>query len=267
MAELEQQKPPLDALGALHKMSTTAGIASADYVAVSNLAVFTGVVGVATALAIIWWQLAILALPAVLLGLLALRSIRRSNGTLTGGPLAIVGIALAVLLAGAGLVAAYLRDAALEPTRKAINARVEEWGRRIVDGNDRGAYELFDSDWRKQVSLDAFSQNLRAWQAPWQEPDPRGYGKILRVQPNNRFYFYRAAGAPMVSTRATLIFEKPGVEVTLAFDFRKQPDGSWLIDFCELFPNVQPRKSAPPTPPAKLEPLGPELPSGSTSNK
>src|SRR3954451_9896103 len=73
-----------DPLAHLHKMSTTAGLGSGDYVAVNGTAVFALLVGVASALALMSEVLLILPLVAFVAGFMAWGQIRHSNGTQTG---------------------------------------------------------------------------------------------------------------------------------------------------------------------------------------
>src|SRR5436190_20115121 len=73
-----------DHLAHLHKMTTTAGLGSSDYVAVNGTAVFALLVGVASALALMSEVLLILPLVAIVAAFVALSQIRHSNGTQTG---------------------------------------------------------------------------------------------------------------------------------------------------------------------------------------
>ena len=70
-----------DPLAHLHKMSTTAGLGSGDYVAVNGTAVFALLVGVASALALMTEVLLILPLVCVIAAVVAWGQIRHSNGT------------------------------------------------------------------------------------------------------------------------------------------------------------------------------------------
>src|ERR1044071_7201619 len=51
MPELEQANQQDDPIAALHRMSTTAGVGSQDYVAINNLAIAAALLGLGTALA------------------------------------------------------------------------------------------------------------------------------------------------------------------------------------------------------------------------
>jgi hypothetical protein len=235
MGELERQTTAADPLASLHKMSTTAGIVSADYVAISNLAIGAAVLGLATALSIVWLELALLAVAGVVLGILALRSIRNSDGTLTGRGIALAGIILSVVLAAAGGIAAYVREAALRPDKQAVNKCLTDLGNAIIKSDYDAAYQLFDPDWQKAVKNEVFEQGLLAFQ------HPQTLGKITSFEPNDRFMFYSAGGSSICNTRARVHFKNSRAEITISFALRQQADGRWkIVFFDEVFPKVTP---------------------------
>src|SRR2546423_3462881 len=86
-----------DPLARLHKMSTTAGLGTTEYVAINPMAVATIFLGAASALALM--DVTLLAVPVVtiVVGIVALRQIARSGGTQTGRGLAWGGLLLALL--------------------------------------------------------------------------------------------------------------------------------------------------------------------------
>src|SRR4051794_6725127 len=84
-----------DPLSHLHKMSTTAGLGSTDYVAVNGVAVATIFMGLASSLALLDVTLLAIPLVTVVLAIIALRQIANSNGTQTGRLLAWGGLVLA----------------------------------------------------------------------------------------------------------------------------------------------------------------------------
>src|SRR3954466_7577741 len=81
-----------DPLAHLHKMSTTTGLGSGDYVAVNAAAIFCVITGLASALALLDNLLLILPLACVVGGVVALRQISQSNGTQTGRGLVLLGL-------------------------------------------------------------------------------------------------------------------------------------------------------------------------------
>src|SRR4051794_33910846 len=93
-----------DPLSHLHKMSTTAGLGSGDYVAVNGTAVFALILGLFSFLAFFSEMLLIVPLACLVASVIAFRQIGRSNGTQTGRW--IVVLALLAALASGGLVVA-----------------------------------------------------------------------------------------------------------------------------------------------------------------
>src|SRR5438046_6344222 len=85
-----------DPLGSLHKMSTTAGVGSGDYVAINGVAVWAMVLGLASSLAILDAVLLIIPIAAIIFAIVALRQIANSNGTQSGRVLASAGLTLAL---------------------------------------------------------------------------------------------------------------------------------------------------------------------------
>src|SRR5689334_9364604 len=89
-----------DPLAKLHKMSTTAGLGSGDYVAVNITAVVAAPVGPASMLARAANELLIIPVVGIVLGVIALRQIRKSNGTQTGMGIALIGLLLSLGIGG-----------------------------------------------------------------------------------------------------------------------------------------------------------------------
>src|SRR5262249_18850197 len=76
---------------------------SASYRALSTAAVAALVLGALSVLAMLDWSLAVIPLAAVILGVVALRKIRRQPQEYTGRGIAIVGIALGILFGAGGM--------------------------------------------------------------------------------------------------------------------------------------------------------------------
>src|SRR5437868_14846013 len=92
--------PEPDPLAHLHKMSTTAGLGTTEYVAINPLAVATVFLGLASALALLDNTLLAVPVLALIFAVAALRQIIKSGGTQTGRGLAILGLLLAVGFSG-----------------------------------------------------------------------------------------------------------------------------------------------------------------------
>src|SRR5438046_5220936 len=96
MPELEQPSSQDDPIAHLHRMSTTAGVGSQEYVAINNLAVIAALLGLGTALAFVHIFFVILGLAGIACGTIAMLQIRDSNGTQGGRGLAWTGIVLSL---------------------------------------------------------------------------------------------------------------------------------------------------------------------------
>src|SRR3954454_3634686 len=104
MTQAQPQTPPEnrkssppgddDPLSHLHKMSITAGLGSGEYIAVNGAAVAAVLLGLASALALMNELLLIIPFTGIIVAIVALRQIRRSNRTQTGVGLVVLGLVL-----------------------------------------------------------------------------------------------------------------------------------------------------------------------------
>src|SRR4051812_15392834 len=100
-----------DALAHLHKMSTTAGLGTTEYVAINPLAVTSIFLGLASALALLDNTLLSLPIATLICSIFALRQISRSGGTQTGRGLAVLGLLLALIFSGVVLARSIVHHA------------------------------------------------------------------------------------------------------------------------------------------------------------
>src|SRR3954466_13908623 len=91
---------PADPIAHLHKMSTTAGVGSQDYVAINNSAIISVILGMCTALAFLGIPFLVVGAAGIVFGIIALVQIRNSKLTRGGTGLAILGILLSLAIAG-----------------------------------------------------------------------------------------------------------------------------------------------------------------------
>jgi hypothetical protein len=154
-----------DTLLHLHKMSTTAGLGSQEYVAVNVTSVVAVLFGLASLLAIASPALLVFPVVGVGLSLIALRQIRQSNGTQTGGGLAILGLVFsglitAVLFSYQGVQALHRRA-----DQEAIAGLCQKYGELLDQRKFAEAYDLFDSDFQNRVGRQAFISTLTTIQS------------------------------------------------------------------------------------------------------
>src|SRR5438874_8696362 len=155
-----------DPLAKLHKMSTTAGVASQQYVAINTAAVLAASLGVASALSIFTSLLLIIPVAGLIVSIVAWRQIANSNGTETGKPLALVGLALSLLFGG-GVLARDLIEAAHDRANaRQMDASVQQLTAALKAGNYNAAYDLFAPAFQARVSPEEFAKKWTDVQVP-----------------------------------------------------------------------------------------------------
>lgn len=169
-----------DPLASLHRMSTTAGGSSHEYVAVNLAAVAAVLAGLATTL--IFLSLLWLPVPAIaiVLGLVALRQISHSNGTQTGRLLAWGGILLAVGVGGFQLGGQLKERLKERPMRADVRDVCDRLAQSLIQEDYQKAWDLFSDRFRaeKKVDFKAFSQRWSMMQ------ESRETGKIKSLKSN-----------------------------------------------------------------------------------
>ena len=171
-----------DPLARLHKMSTTAGLGSTEYVAVNAPAVFALIFGLASALVVVDNVLLIIPVAGVICGILALYQISKSGGTQTGRGLATLGLLLSVGFAGFVLTRQATHAARTRADREAINQLIGEFEQNIKAGNFDAAYQQFGQRFRDRVDKATFDTRTKFLQSS-------GYGDLESITSNNVFGF------------------------------------------------------------------------------
>jgi hypothetical protein len=212
-------------LASLFKMSTTAGLGSQEYVAVNVTAIVAALFGAGSILAQLGDILLVIPIMGVILGILALKQIRNSNGTQTGRWLAWVGLILS------GVFTLYLfgsRAVAAIQTRsdaQAISSLCTQFGQLLKDEKYADAYDLFDADFKTRVPADAFKGRLWAMQHSGVLPPVVGLvwnGNVeFDTKPNGTTYGHAVARVE---------FKNSPTEDRYGMHFRKTRSGTWEID-------------------------------------
>ena len=221
-----------DPLSGLHKMSTTAGLGTTEYVAINAPAVFALILGLASVLAIVDNILLVVPVAGIICAIVAMRQISNSNGTQTGRGLAIIGLLLSLAFGGY-VVANQLTEASrTRADREAISQLVQSFGRDIIAGNFQAAYEKFTPRFASRVPLEQFERSL----APRREFPV--YGKLESVEAASIFDFESdpTTGVRLGAVRVNFKYEnleQPAQEDAV---FRKA-DGKWQFEnLPALFP-------------------------------
>jgi hypothetical protein len=231
-----------DPLLHLHKMSTTAGVGSQDYVAINITAVVAALFGVASLLAIINNILLVVPIVGAVLSFAALTQIRHSNGTQTGGGLAWLGL----LLCG-GITIGLITTRIVETVRRdqdqrAVAALCDQFGQLVAQKNYEEAYKLFDADFQDRIKLDAFRTRLAAFQESKLVPpiDQISWNGLIQFQSED-------GGADIAETVLKLHYRDIPEEQRFGARFRKSVDEPWQIDdIPEVFPPPATPAAAPP---------------------
>jgi hypothetical protein len=228
-----------DPLSHLHKMSTTAGLGSGDYVAVNGTAVFAVICGLASLLSL--WHELFLIFPALTFigGIVAWRQINLSNGTQTGKGLVIVACVLAVLFGGGVFVRQINETIQTRDDRKAVGALVLNFGEAIRKGDTEAAWQMTGEQFKSRVTRERFDTEMKTL------ADHPVVGKLkgtswnelveLQTDPSTRTQF--------ASTGLQFDFEK-------GTGFRENPvlkkvAGQWKIEAMnKIFP--PPERGSPP---------------------
>jgi len=216
-----------DPLLHLHKMSTTAGLGSQDYVAVNVTSVVAVLFGLASLLAIASPALLVFPIVGVALSLAALRQVRQSNGTQTGGGLAILGllfsgIITAVIFSYQGVQALHTRA-----DKQAIAALCQKYGELLDQRKYADAYDLFDSDFQNRVSKSAFINTLTSIQNQGALIPP-----IDRISLNGLAEFHADdTGTETADSVMKIHFQGIDTgEERQAVHFKRSGDSPWMID-------------------------------------
>ena len=222
-----------DELAHLARMSGTgSSFGQADYVALNTLAIACLLLGVAAALSLAINLFLFIPVAGIVCGLLAIRKIRRSNGTQGGMAFALAGIVLSLGLGGlsAGRETAdwlQLRD----ETNTAANL-MARFGDMVRDGQYDEAYDkLMASDFRDHFSRTTFTNTLHALQTePNFQKHTGGYGHLESIKWNEKRMLVEPIGDNYTRLTAIALMKfhampMPGQEYIQL----NNKDGEWRI--------------------------------------
>lgn len=152
----------VDPFQTLHKMSTTAGLGSGDYVAINGAAVAAMLLGIASSLVLFGLALLLLVpLAGLVCAVLAFRQISGSNGTQTGRLLAGLG-----LLFSLGFGGIFVGRQAVESVRnradeQQVTALIGQIESLVKAEKFTELYDLTDEHFRQRISVAQFVERFR----------------------------------------------------------------------------------------------------------
>lgn len=228
-----------DPLASLHKMSTTAGITSQEYVAINIPSIIALVLGLASVVAVLNRVLLVVPLAAVVTAVIALRQVRESNGTQTGRGFAILGILLALAIGGFVLARAVTSHFQTQADRQAIISKMEEVGRLVSARDYEKAYALFNARFQTRINRQAFDA---AFEGAQSYPE---LGRITRMEWNRTQIDFQTdpeSGASIGHAAALVHFEKGNEPARYIFQFRKSGPNWEIADAPTLFPAERPAR-------------------------
>ena len=222
-----------DPLASLHKMSTTAGVTSQEYVAINITSVVALLLGLASVLAALAPVLLIVPVAGVVVSLVALSQIRASNGTQTGRGFAWLGVVLSLAIGGFVLARAAVEQSQTRADRDEIVRQIEQLGRHVAARDYEKAYAMFSDRFHARVNRATFDA---VWESSQNVPQ---LGRITSMQWNQTSIFFEtdpASGARAATAFAWVTFEKSSEKARHPLVFRKTA-GQWVIDDAtQLFP-------------------------------
>ena len=244
----QSRKPQSDdPLASLHRMSTTAGVASQEYVAINQTAIATLLLGLASISVVMSNMLLVLPVVAVVCGIVALRQIGNSNGTQTGKLLALLGMALSLAMSVFAIAPQVRVYIALKAEEGRIIAAVDEFGRAMVAKDYDRAVSMLDPTFltKKRLTKETF---VARWQLLVTN---QFYGDLTSVTSNGRVGLEgdtaagRSGGTMMICR-----FSKTDIPLRSNVSVKKDDSGQWKVDdIPDLYPT-------PPEPPAGGAPQG-----------
>jgi hypothetical protein len=225
---------PGSGLAGLKKMSTTAGLGSGDYAAVSAMAIVALVVSLLGGFALINEYLAAFSIAGVVCAVLALRQISRSNGTQTGREFAWVAIIIGLGVTGWVVGSRVVYEMRTRTHKDQILQLISSLDAASAKADYRAGYQLFSKAFKERVPEDQFVRTLTG--GP-------GFGNLTGITWNNEIVFFEvtSSGPRSAVAGGLLRFRLLNEAVRQPIEFVREDDGSWRIqDMSVMFP--PPRK-------------------------
>jgi hypothetical protein len=233
--------PDDDPLAHLHKMSTTAGLGTTEYVAVNGVSIVALILGVASALSLFDPVLLVIPAVAIVLAIAAFIQIKNSNGTQTGRGLAGLGFVIAI-----GFIAFVGGRAVLEvlgnrEDQQAISATIATLDQDLRAGRYDEAYTLFGGRFTSKINKQKFTET-------WKHvvEGTKDYKGLTGMHSNGRMAFENNVDTGQKTSIGVTVLEFGNNSARAYFTLVKEPDGAWKfqdIKFengADLFPPDQP---------------------------
>ena len=225
--------PGADPLAGLHKMSTTAGVTNLDYVAVNHTAIAAVLIGLLSVVSFFGHLLLVIPIVGVIFAVVALRQISNSNGTQTGRGLAVLALLLCLGLGGTAIGMEAVSAMRVRGDENAVSATLSKVGGFLKEHKYKEAYDLFDPEFHKRVSLDEFSSR-------WQTIQSGSLGAIESFEWNGVTpIFENSNGRRNAGTKVRVKFNK-GFDDRFDVVLREEDSGWQVFRFESFFPSTPP---------------------------
>lgn len=233
----------------LHKMSTTAGVGSTDYVAINGAAIAAMSLGLGSLLVFVNATLLFIPLIGVICAIIAIRQISQSNGTQAGTSLAVIGLLLSLGIGGWVGAGELTEGSRTRGDRAAIKVLIEQMGEDVKAGEIDAAYEKTGPGFKEKVTKERFVERMTGARS-----NPV-LGTLLRVESNDLVVFQKEVDGSITAVAAGLfMFDKTNEPFRQTMTYRKT-DGSWQLEAMpDLFPATPPG-GAPGQPPGDGGPM------------
>jgi hypothetical protein len=228
--QTEPPAPP-DPLAKLHRMSTTAGVASQQYVAVNTTAIIAVTLGVASSAALIDKVMLFIPAVGIIVALMAWRQIHNSNGTETGTPLAILGLLLCALIGGSVTARSIADYNHIRQDERQMTAIIDQLGADIKAKRYEAAYQRFNIVFRQRVSLQTFTGHLEYYQ----RPNVNGPLKSMEWNGITPIYETVKGGNESVAVMSVILRFENLDNGRFTFVFRNAGNGWTLEDMPDVF--------------------------------
>jgi hypothetical protein len=214
-----------DPLSGLHKMSTTAGVSSQDYVAINIPAIASLILGLIGLVAVIDPILLAIPLAGVVCAVVSMQQIRNSNGTQSGRAIAWAGLLVSLgvfFMVGGKDVSGRMKTRA---DRQALTSLGAELGQKIAENKWDEAYALFSPQFQERITKEVFTLT-------WRRINENQFsGRILKSNSNDIFQFEDNPATGVKRAMTILIFSlekstnQPRMETAFRF-----VGGKWYIE-------------------------------------
>jgi hypothetical protein len=221
-------------------MSTTAGLATQEYVAINGTSIVAAIFGVASMLAMFSHILLAIPLISLTCSVAAFRQIRRSNGTQGGTSLVVLAVITALGFSSLFVAREVIQEIRMAPEKKKIIEVLGNFSDVVTAGKFDEAYGMFTVGFKKQGrDRDPLAFNLRLKLLL----DHPAQGRLKSLQQRGRIQV-EGVDETLMTGWAMMLARYDKAEQWLPVLLKKS-NGTWAIHEMEtLFPPPEDKPTA-----------------------